>query len=447
VTDSLRSISHSISHRIRATTPRQMASGPVAAPAAASMAAPAAAPAIRPAAAGLGAAGEAAVPAAPWSATFRTVLLLAFLGFALEQIIRAVLPLMILARGGDALLVGLLVGAFALPSIVLRPLVGRLADTKDKRTLLGAGGLAATILPMALVLPGVGIVLAVRFLQGVAWSIYSVANQSLMARSAPAARRGEASGLYMMMPALAALVAPIVGVALLHATGEMGPLLLASLAGFLALATVTRLPSPPARPARPAAPPAGAGRLSSFLEPSALPGTVLTVTFGSATTLFSVFGPVYALSQGAEVQALVAYFALFGLAQVVALPLGGRLSDRIGRGRSIRVGTGVAIGALGLAVAGGMAAFSLAAIAYALASALVNPAISAVAIERAPRGRIGSAMATYSIGYQIANGFSGVLWGLVIGTWGYPWPFVIAIGLQALTLIRTRSLGGQASPA
>jgi MFS family permease len=171
------------------------------------------------------------------------------------------------------------------------------------------------------------------------------------------------------------------------------------------------------------------------------------VTFGSATTLFSVFGPVYALSQGAEVQALVAYFALFGLAQVVALPLGGRLSDRIGRARSIRVGTGVAIGALGLAVAGGMAAFSLAAIAYALASALVNPAISAVAIERAPRGRIGSAMATYSIGYQIANGFSGVLWGLVIGTWGYPWPFVIAIGLQALTLIRTRSLGGQASPA
>jgi MFS family permease len=407
------------------------------------------APLTRPAAPASSKAAPAPVtnPGLLGNGRFRSVLVLAFLGFAIEQTVRAVLPLLILARGGDAVLVGLMVGAFALPSIVFRPLVGRLADTIEKRTLLRAGGFAASILPLGLLLPGVGLTLAVRFLQGTAWSFYSVANQALMARNSPVGRRGEASGLYMMMPALAALIAPALAVALFHAAGEDAPFLVASGIGVAALAVALRLPPPPAMTV--AAIETGSGRfawLASLVEPSALPGMVLTITFGSATTLFSIFGPVYAATHGEDAVALLIYFAVFGLAQVIALPLGGRLSDRFGRRRSITLGTVVAAGSLLVAASGGMAGFSLGAVGYAVAAALVNPAISAMAIERAPRGRIGSAMATYSIGYQVANGISGVAWGLMIGALGYPWPFVVAVGLQLLTFGLVRRGFGSRRP-
>ena len=244
----------------------------------------------------------------------------------------------------------------------------------------------------------------------------------------------------MLMPALAALVAPAAGVALFSATGELGPLLIAMGLGLAAFAVALHLPARPRGGGRPADPAPGRPWLTQFVEPSALPGTLMLVCFGSVSTLFSIFAPVYALAVGAPLGILVLYYPLYGLAQAIALPFGGRLSDGLGRGRSISLGTFIAAAALAIATTGGMVAFALAAMIYALASALVNPAISALTIERAPRGRIGSAMATYSIGYQIANGLSSVVWGALITIFGFPWPFVGAVVLQAVTLGLSRRL-------
>jgi MFS family permease len=146
-------------------------------------------------------------------------------------------------------------------------------------------------------------------------------------------------------------------------------------------------------------------------------------------------------------EALIIYYPLYGLAQVLALAMGGRVADRVGRRRAIALGTVVATAALGLAVAAGVGGFMLAAIAYAMASALVNPAISAMTIERAPAGRLGSAMATYSIGYQVANGLSAVLWGTVISIFGFPWPFLVAAVLQVGTLALNRRVSATRRPA
>jgi MFS family permease len=380
---------------------------------------------------------------------FRSVLLLALFGFGIEYILRTVIPLMVLARGGDAVMVGLLAGAFALPSIVFRPIVGRLVDTWQHRTLLRAGTVVAAVLPLFLLLPGIAATLVVRFFQGTGWAFYSVSNQSLMARIAPLGRRGEASGLYMMMPGLAALVGPAVGVALFASTGEVAPFLLASALGLAAFLVAARLPAPPAATPHPAgeagtvqSQPRMRAVISHFVERSALPGTLMLITFGSASTLFSVFAPVYAVATGAPLAILVLYYPIYGLAQVLALPFGGRLSDRLGRRRSIGLGTVNAGSARALALGGGMVAFAVAAVIYALASALVNPAISAMTIERAPRARMGSAMATYSIGYQIANGLSSVLWGFLITAFGFPWPFLCAMAFQVVTLVLTRRGAG-----
>jgi MFS family permease len=91
----------------------------------------------------------------------------------------------------------------------------------------------------------------------------------------------------------------------------------------------------------------------------------------------------------------------------------------------------------------GILPLAISAAAYGVAVSLATPAISALAIDLAPEGRLGAAVATYTVGFQLATGLSGVLWGAIIAAIGFPWPFVAAIGLQVVTLVCSRRFSGR----
>jgi hypothetical protein len=48
---------------------------------------------------------------------------------------------------------------------------------------------------------------------------------------------------------------------------------------------------------------------------------------------------------------------------------------------------------------------------------------------------MGSAMATYTLGFPLATGGSAALWGLVITVAGYPTPFLVGAVLHATLLV------------
>ena len=133
-------------------------------------------------------------------------------------------------------------------------------------------------------------------------------------------------------------------------------------------------------------------------------------------------------------EVLIAYFPIFGLAQVLFQPFVGRLGDRLGRARSMISGTAIAAVSLVVALAPGFAAFTIAAVIYAIAQSLVMATVSALTMERAPKHRLGSAMATYSVGFQVATGISSLAWGTMIASVGFGWVFAVALGLQLLTM-------------
>lgn len=60
---------------------------------------------------------------------FITLCAVVFLGFAGFAIIGPVLPILILDLGGSAALVGVIVALFSVPSVLVRPFLGRLVDT------------------------------------------------------------------------------------------------------------------------------------------------------------------------------------------------------------------------------------------------------------------------------------------------------------------------------
>lgn len=371
---------------------------------------------------------------------FAAVLVMAVLGFTLESILRTVLPLMVLGRGGDAVWVGVVAAAAALPSVVFRPFIGGLIDTWRHDLLLRLGALTIGLGSVLLLLPGLPTLAVMRFLHGTGWATYSVSNHSLMAKLAPPHRRGEASGYFMAMPAVATLVGPAVGVTLYVAAGELLPVLLALALGLGAFAAsiVVRVPEAPATAPGPGQGPSrGRVRWSAgqILEPSAIPSTLMVTTFMAGHSVFIVFPPVYLSAIGAPIELLAFYYPVYGLAMTVSQLLVGRASDRLGRGASVRLGCGLAIvGFSSTFAVQGLAALVVASIAYAAAMALVSPTLSALTIDRAPAGRLGAAMATYSLGYQLATGASSIVWGVVIAAVGFPWPFGVAILLQVATI-------------
>lgn len=377
---------------------------------------------------------------------------LAMVGFGLEGILRTVVPLMVLQRGGDAVMVGLVAGIYALPSILFRPLIGGLVDRWNHRAVLRLGALAGSIVPAFLLLPGILSLFVVRFVHGTGWAFYSVANHALMAKLAPSRRRGEASGYYMAMPALATLLGPGLGVALFTTTGEVPVVVLTVVLGLVASFAAMRqtVPGPIARQ-RPAGHADAAPRSwqSQWVEPSAVPATMMVATFMSAHSLFIVFPPVYALAVGAPIELLAIYYPVYGLAMTVSQLVVGRTSDRVGRATTIRIGCLIAIGSLGIATIGqGLLTFVAASVGFGVAVSLVSPALSALTIDRSPPDRIGAAMATYSVGYGLATGVSSVMWGALIVAFGFPWPFVVAIVLQLATIaLSLRHAGPRWRPA
>jgi MFS family permease len=380
------------------------------------------------------------------------LLLACALGWAAELLVQATVPLLILDRGGTAAVVGLVSAAYALPSLVLRPLIGRRIDRDGHGATHQVGAGLLIIGPLLLTLGAVPALLLGRFTQGLGWAMFGTSNNVVLARLAPVKRRGEASAWFNVMWAFGFVVGPPVGLALYAGVGQDVPFVAAACFAGAALVTVTFLrPRVPPPPDVVAAPQAG-GLVARLVEPAALPTMAVLSTFMAGQALFLAFAPVYARSIGAPDAVLSAYFPLYGSVLVLGQLVTGRVSDRFGRRAAILAGC--ALGSAGLltaAVAPSWTVFAAGAAAFALAAAIVNPAAAAATIDRAPAGRTGVAMATFSIGYQVAFGLGGFLWGTIIAAVGYPEPFLVAVGLQvACAAIVIRYLAparGPASPA
>jgi len=396
--------------------------------------------------------GTAVVATQPQAASllagpFRPLWFLTFIAYGFDALLRAIVPIIALDRGGDAVLVGLLGAAFAVPSVVFRPIVGSLIDSWQHRLVLRSGTLAMAVLPLLLLLPGSLPLLLARFAYGTAWAAFSVSNHAVLAKLAPPARRAQAAGAYLTAGAIGALILQPLGVRLYADFGVLPPILFVAALALAGLAAALRLEIPsPSRLAADGEPQQRGSLLARFIEPAALPGTLMLVTAYSSWSIFTVFPPVYALHVGEPVEALVGYFIVWGLFQVLPQPIAGRLGDHLGRARSMVLGAGVAIAALLIALIPGFVPFTAAAALYATSQSLVMATISALTMERAPKGRLGSAMATYSLGYQVATGLSSLLWGAVITALGFEAVFVGALALQGVTLVLVRTLLGRRRP-
>jgi MFS family permease len=376
-----------------------------------------------------------------WSETFALLCLIQLLGYAHGALLTPTIPLYVTHLGGSPLMVGLVLASFAVTSVLLRPLIGHLADTWNEAAVLTCGCLVLGASLLLFFIPAAAAALAANALRGIGWAALNTGGYTLLALIAPSLRRAEASGYYSGVQSSAGILFPAVALWLIDAPhGGFHAVLgfSAALAVSGAIASLVlgrRAPSQAGAKLFPATDDTGPRGFALVEREVFLPSALLfflNLTYPAV----SAFLVLYARSLGIE--NIAWYFVVSGATSLLARPALGRLGDRIGGGPSLAAGFALEICALSLlAFASGLALVLAAGILFALGSAIGSSTALAIAIQRANPRRRGKAMASFSVAYPLANG-AGALWtGSTVEMAGYFWMYLLGAGLAGIGLAIT----------
>jgi MFS family permease len=380
-----------------------------------------------------------------WSRTFIVLCVVQFLGYAQHFVLQPTFPLYITHIGGSPFTVGLVIAAFGIASVLSRPVIGYWADRWSETGVLILGLLGQALTISLCLIPYGGVTIFANGLRGIGWSGMTTGGYTLLATSAPAARRGEASGYYgavqscatILFPAVALWIidsysdAPAAGfnLAFLFATGL-------ALGGAGAGAALSRQVAHTPRRRESDRSESWWRDIVSVFDRNILLAAALLFTSHLSLPCLTSFAVIYARELG--IGQFGWFFIVTGVTSVLARPLLGRLSDKIGCGLSLIAAftlESVALWMLSLVstLTGMMASGAL----YFMGSAIGSARILALAMDQAPAERRGRAMASFSVSFPLSNGVGALLNGFVVEVAGYKWMYLIAGTLCAGGLLLT----------
>jgi MFS family permease len=338
--------------------------------------------------------------------------------------------------GSDALGVGLVLGAFSVTALVLRPVVGRLADRLGRRPLLLAGALGFAVMVAAhLAVHRLWLLVVVRVLLGVAEALYFVAGFAVLADLAPAGRAGEALSWNSVAVYAGIAVGPSVGQFLMSWHGFTAAWVGGALLALLAAVLILRIPE--------------TGRSASEgSDPVALihrgvlrPGLALCAGVGAAAGFLALVG-LRAVEIGLSVWSAVPM--VYGGVVVGCRLAFARLLDRLPplrlAGASLAACT---IGLVILAGAPGVPGLFGGAAVLAVGVSFLTPAIFSAVFAAVPAHERGAVAGTATVFIDLGLGGGPLLLGFVATSGGIPLAFVCAAALTGAAIPLILGRGSQ----
>jgi MFS family permease len=375
-----------------------------------------------------------------WTRTFLLLCSAQFLGYAQHALLTPVLPLYVTHLGGSAFMVGLVLAAFAATSVIVRPVVGHWADRWNEAGVMISGLLFQGASIFICLLPFVGTAMLANGLRGIGWAGLNTGGYSLLALTAPASRRGEASGLYSGFQSASAILFPALALWLLQVSfGGFGAVFVVSAVFSFAGAAlgtimVRSIPHGVHRNTSPEVTRQWWREIFHFIDRDILLPSIILFWLNLSLPSITNFSVLYARDLG--ITNFGTFFIVLGVTSLLGRPFLGRLSDKFGRDRSIATGFVLQLAALllittvanlfGMIVAGAL---------YMMGNALASSTTLALAVERADPRRRGKAMATFSVAYPLSYGVGSLITGSAVEIAGYTGMFLVLAAIQALGLV------------
>lgn len=388
-------------------------------------------------------------PAPLWTATFTLLCVVQLLAYAQQAMFNPTVPLYVTELGGSPFVVGLTISSFAATSVVARPFIGYWSDRWSECGVLGFGLMMLALSMVLCFFPFVTTVLLANALRGIGWAGVNAGGYALLARIAPEARRGEASGYYSGAQSTPTVLFPAIALWLLHASFGgynlvftlMIALGLAGAAVCVLMARQVPIVRSHASQAQSSAP--WWRQVITLSERGVLLPAALMFCNQLSFPALTSFIVLYARELG--IGAIGSYFVVSGITRVLARPLLGRVCDRIGIGYSLVATFALQSLALILLVfATDLTLILVAGVLYMVGMAIGGSATLIIAMNRATPERRGRFMASFSIAYPLGYGVGAFITGGAVDMVGYSWTYLLLALLGssglAVTIVNWRRL-------
>ena len=334
-------------------------------------------------------------------------------------------------------IIGIVVGAMGVAGMIFRPLVGVWLDggNRVRMAKLGAIGTTVAFIGYALDL-GPWPMLVFRLLHGLTMAMFTTALLSVVGASVPPERRGAGIGLYQTAGAVGQLYAAPLAIAIAIVVGMNITFLLTAGVVFISLvaASMVRDTHAPAVVTTPVP-----WRQRAWVSKTAfLPALVflsVTAPWGAVTTFLIEFADERALTN------VGLFYTMVAATQVLSRASVGWLADRLPPAMTVIPALLAAtVALLLLSITHTETMLLIAGLLYGLGLASTQTSIVALVVGRTAPAGLGSAMATYSVAWDVGLVLGGTVFGFVVNATSPATTFaimsVLPIAGAALFLLR-----------
>ncbi|MGE1164854.1 MFS transporter [Peribacillus simplex] len=338
---------------------------------------------------------------------------------------------------------GLISGIFIIGTLIGRLFIGRFIDSIGRKKTLFIGLIFFTLTTLLYFVDlGIGFLLVNRLIHGMAMGMASTATGTIVAQIIPATRKGEGIGYYSMSATLATAIGPFIGLYMAQHTSFQVIFSFCLALGLISLITAFFLNVPALKVTAKVTESKGF-KLSNFIEPKALPISIITLLLAFCYSSVLSFISFYATEINL-VNTASFFFVVYAVAVLLSRPFSGPLMDR--KGSNFIMYPSFLIFGVGLLLLSITTnSFTLLAAGFLIGLGFGNMQSSsqAIAVKLTPPHRMGMATSTFFIMLDAGLGFGPYILGFIIPVTGYSTLYVILGGVVIATSILYYFLHGR----
>lgn len=362
-----------------------------------------------------------------WTGPFVRICLVNLFVFVNFHALLPTFPFFVRHLGGDAVAIGVATALFSLASIVSRPFVGWMVDTRGRCAILVAGLAGMAMAPAGYcVSAGIALAVVLRTAHGVFHAAASNAASTWVTDVVPPSRMGEGLGMFGLSMAISTALAPAIGLTLMNACGFEPLFALTSAVAVAALAVGVGI--------RPRGYSLATSPLSirRLFEPMSAPAAVTQFFFMMAYGMVEVYVAIYTATCGLPGGGV--YFVFIAVATVATRFALGRATDRRGEARLVYAGNAAIVGSIVLLVcAHNVPCYLLSAVLLGFSFGAIQPSLQTMAMHAVPPHRRGAANSTFFVAFDSGLALGGFAAGVLIERIGFDAMFLCMIVPCALS--------------
>ena len=353
-----------------------------------------------------------------WTRDFTLIVITTFITFMNFHIHLSAFSYYIISIGGTDAIAGTASLLYSIASVVMRPVVGWLLDTRGRRICLLLGALIFGLLPFGFIVIGsISLAIVLRAVQGLAWAFCGTAPNTMACDIIPQERFGEGIGYFSLASAVSSAVAPGIGLGIMNNMGLDAMFAFCGITTLIAFVINIFIKAPKIELSKRRL--FGKEGLKGMFSKDALPAAMIFFCYMAGYGCMASFIALY----GSNILGLGnagAFFTCVAVTTFFSRIIFGKITDRKGEAFSVYIGIlAMVIPFICLWLIPSKIVFFAGALVLGVGYGMIQPAMQAMAMRTATPQTRGAASVTYLCSYDVSVGLGGMIGGVIATWWGY----------------------------